>query len=170
MIDFHALAGKFKKGEIGQNVPQSGEIPHYFSADHDEVGRNNKRDNNSLSDTSPLSPPPPLFFEGVENNKEKCIPHVEGVATDNLRDEKTHKPNPIAVCLLIACCRKIGAEDSDIFRLLLALETIPLADQVKSWTTLCAENDIDPIKIISPYIELKNEGNDCILICRNKAD
>ncbi len=50
---------------------------------------------------------------------------------------------------------------SETFKSFAALRTMSPADQVKSWTMLCAKNGVDVVKVIYPYIESKNAGNEC---------
>lgn len=150
-----ALVKEVKEGEKNHTPPESEEIPHRITCNSEKVRRSKPNTVSSFREFPPLFP---LFFEGIENNKEKDAA-AEAVATDNLCDEKTYIPNPIAVCLLLACCHKIGAKMSEAFKSLVALRTMSSADQVKSWTMSCVENNVD---VINPYIESKNQGNDCM--------
>ncbi len=89
------------------------------------------------------------------------MPVVE-VAPDKLRAAKVYFPNPIALCLLLACCYKIKASDEETTQSILKLKYMPPSEQIRSWTALCCDNGMDPFKIIYPFSQSRNKGSDCM--------
>lgn len=97
---------------------------------------------------------------GVGDNQENNL-HVKGVASDNFRDAKTYSVNPITICLLLTCCNKTTASQEETLEAIMKLQAIPQQEQIRSWTMLCHSNDIDPYRIIYPFIQSPNKGKSC---------
>lgn len=146
---------------FNDSEPKIGTCPANSEVNSGEVGQTKPNTDNVLSEIVSLSRLSRQIKWGIGTEQDKFSP-CEDVATDNLCDGKIYNPNPIAVCLLLACCHKIEAKMSEAFKSFLALRTMSPADQVKSWAMLCAENNVEVVSVIYPYIESKNEGNDCM--------
>ena len=104
------VTGEHEQGESTPESPKSGEIPHCISPVSDKVGNKESSNGAGYKAVSPLSPHSPLKNRvgGIDIENET---RARGVAADNLSDEKAHSVSPLAVCLLLACCRKIEADE-----------------------------------------------------------
>jgi len=86
---------------------------------------------------------------------------TRGAATDNLSDEKQHLVSPLAVCLLLACCDRIKADEQETIEAILLLRRYTPAEQVRSWALLCSDNDINPNQVQHPAAPAPGEGVEC---------
>lgn len=157
MIDWDALIGK---REAVENSPPSGELPHCFSSIPETVGRDKPTNGAGCKTTSPLSPPSPLKKQGGGLDTENEA-RGGGGATVKFSDEKAHPVSPIAVCLLLACCRKIEADEQETVEAMLSLMRYPPSEQVRAWAMLCNENGIDPSRVRHLVIRSTGEGVGC---------
>ncbi len=94
-------------------------------------------------------------------NEDEILSPLEGMASDNFRDEKTYICHPVAVSLLLAVCYKFEASGEEILQAIIKLQTIPPLEQVRSWAILCQSNGIDPHQIIYPFTQSPGKGTDC---------
>lgn len=160
MLDWGALIGEREAVENAENSPPSGETPHCFSPDSEIVGRAEPSNGAPFRSISPLSPPSPLKNKGggLETENEA---RGGGGATVKFSDEKAHPVSPIAVCLLLACCRKIEADEQETVEAMLSLMRYPPSEQVRAWAMLCNENGIEPSRVQHLVIRSTGEGVGC---------
>ncbi len=160
LLDWGALIGEREAVENTENAPPSGETPHYFSPDSEIVGRLEPNNGAAFEEISPLSPLSPLKNRGGRLETENET-RTRGGATVNFSDEKTHPVNPLAVCLLLACCHQIEADEQETIEAMLALRRSTPAEQVRSWALLCSDNGIDPNQVQHPFTPSPGEGVEC---------
>ncbi len=86
-----------------------------------------------------------------------------GVAASDIRGNKTgenlYQIDPSAVCLILAFCAKVCADDNDVAIALAGLRTTPPAEQIKQWHTACLEKGISPQHVI--YQPSPGKGAEC---------
>lgn len=160
LLDWGALIGEREAVKNAKNSPPSGETPHYFLPDPEIVGRLKPNNGAAFEEISPLSPLSPLKNRGGGHKTENET-RARGGATDNFSDENAHPVSPLAVCLLLACCHKIEADEQETIEAILSLRHCTPAEQVRSWALLCGENGIDPNRVQHPYAPAPSEGVEC---------
>ncbi|PSJ18517.1 hypothetical protein [Nitrosomonas supralitoralis] len=160
MINWDVLIGAENSIEGGRSCPESGARPTALSVEYEKVGRPEANNHNGFKDSAPLAPLAPLKNKGVGLERENN-PHVEGVASDNFRDAKTHSINPIAICMLLTCCNKVTASSEEILEQMMKLQTMTQSEQIRSWAMTCQKYGIDPYRIIYPFTESPNKGTSC---------
>jgi len=146
MINWDALIGERETVENVGNSPSSGELPHCFLPVSETVGKATSSNGEAYKAASPLSPPSPLKKQGggIDTGNEM---RARGGAADNLSEELPHPISPLAVCLLLACCHKIEADEQETVRAILSLKHYTPAEQVKAWALSCSDNGIDPHRV-----------------------
>lgn len=160
LLDWGALIGEREAVENPENSPSSGDSPHCFSPDSEIVGIDKPSNGAPFRSTSPLSPPSPLKKQGGRLELEYET-RARGLATDKFSDEETYPANPVAVCLLLACCDRIKADEQETIEAILSLRCCTPSEQVRSWALLCSENGIDPNQVQHPYTPSPGEGVEC---------
>lgn len=157
MIDWNALI----KPESSEQIPGNGSECRNKAG---FVGTENAQCRNSGSKyscrSSDFVPTVPTQNKGVRKEKENHTP-VEGVASDNFSDTKTHPINPIAVTLLLTCCNKATIGKEETLEAIWKLEIIPQPEQIRSWAILCQKYGIDPYRIIYLFTQSPNKGTSC---------
>lgn len=149
MLDWGALIGESETVEDAENSPPSGELPHCFPPVSETVGKAATSNDAAYKAISPLSPPSPLENKGGRLETENET-RVRGGATVKFSDEKTHPVSPLAVCLLLACCDRIKADEQETIEALMMLKLSTPTEQVRAWAMLCNENGIDPSQVLHP--------------------
>ncbi len=160
MIDWDALIEQPKSMENTGNNPKSRALPDHFPTNSESRTDSKPNTDNDFRDCARLARPARPKNDGVGDNQENN-PSVEGGASENFRDAKTYSVNPIAICLLLTCCNKTTASKDETLEAIMKLQTIPQQEQVRSWTMLCHSYDIDPYRIIYPFIQSPIKGKSC---------
>jgi len=160
MIDWDALAERSESTENKENNPKSRALPDNIPTDSTSRADLKPNTVNGFSGCARHARHARPKNSGVGDNEEN-LPSREGVASENLRDAKTYFCHPIAVSLLLAVCYKFEASGEEILQAIIKLQTIPPLEQVRSWATLCHNNDIDPHQIIYPFTNSPGKGYDC---------
>lgn len=156
MPDWDALIGE----EIPKNAPPSGELPHCFLPVSEIVGKAKPNNSKGFEATSPLSPPSPLKKQGGGKGKENET-RAGGGATDEFSAAIPHPVSPLAVCLLLACCDRIKADEQEAIGAILSLKHCTPAEQVRAWALSCSDNGIDPYQVQHPVAPSPGKGVEC---------
>jgi uncharacterized protein YidB (DUF937 family) len=162
MIDWDALIRDRETVENDRNTPPSRDDPYCLGTESEIVGTL-KHSNGVASVASSLQSLQSLqenkggrLFTESETESEAI---ARGAATDNFCDKK-YSVSPLALNLLLACCRKIEADEQEIIEAILSLRNCTPAEQVQSWALSCSNNGIDPNQLHTPALSL-SEGMTC---------
>ena len=160
MLNWGVLIGELEAVENDAFSPKSGEFPHCLHPESEKVGNVKPSNGTGCVSDSPLSPHSPLKNKGGRPDKEKYSP-ARGVSSDEFSDVKMHAVNPIAVCLLLAYCEDIRADEQESFAAMMALKQSTPAEQVRAWAMLCKESSIDPVQVQQLAMPSDGEGIEC---------
>jgi len=160
MLDWGALIGEREAVENDENFPLSGEFPHCFQPVSETVGKATTSIDAAYKADSPHSPHSPLENRGGELETENES-RAGGGSTVKFSDEKSYQVSPIAVCLLLACCHKIEADEQEIIESILSLMHYPPSEQVRSWAMMCNDNGIDPVQVQQLTVPSPGDGVEC---------
>ena len=164
MLDFEALIAK-TAGQVGQSVKVSQCVPVKTPSVPLEVGQAKASNGNGYSDILASVPVVPVENQWTGNEPEKiagagCAPQYF-CAEVGSPGNTINEANPAAVLLLMAWARVKQATREERAAMLLDLEDLPPADQVRHWHGVCLRDGLRPWQVLcQPAPEW---GDDCTM-------
>ncbi|MBS1185280.1 MAG: hypothetical protein H6R09_881 [Proteobacteria bacterium] len=164
MIDFDALVAK-SVGQVGQMAESVPPVPVKTASVPLQVGQaeaSNSKDYRGFFASVPVVPPKNQW---TGNDTEKIA--GAGGAPQQFRAELSEKgiaqneANPAAVLLLMAWARVKQATREERAAMLLDLEILPPADQVRHWHGVCLDAGLKPWHVLC--LPAPRSGDDCTL-------